>query len=1219
MSKRSLMLSTAAVALLSGMALADTTISTAQTAPYTTGAKATSDTGTENAGNVTITSAGSIAVSTTQSALTVNSSSWVLLQSSITNKDNDNASAIRVDMSSNPVLTGASFQNAAGSTITGSGIYLDAGGSVSVTGTNAGKVGIFFDSASCTSSGSCTYKGGFTTNSSSSISVSGDKGTALQFGSSANSYATLLGDVSLSGAISANATSTDQTSTGMFGFLSYGTINGNVVVNSGSTVAANGHGAIAMSIQGFGITKSLTIGGSVTSGVLAQTNYNPSQSINTTTNPEAASALQIAAPVLQGVEILGATSNGASSVTGTVSTQGVSPAVWISPSLNATVSAASATSNLTIGVYTADTANPGFSFYNRGSITASFTNYNKYATAMQIDSYSGALPTTLTGGLYNSGAMSATAVSSGTSGASTSVSATGLSIGDYVVFGAGLGKNAGSGATNTGDQAALVVSGLGSASGGGSISASVTGTRGGVAKAIVISGFATVPSLINSGTISALSTTTDATLAGGTSSANPVAAVAILDASGTLTSITNSGTISAVAGYQATSGGTVSVLDKNTQVAVAIQLSGSASSASAAGTTIRNYSSAARAAVIQGDINYGTGINQVLDLQGNGPTLFSTVSGNVTFGMIPSGSTSGDKLHIGNYSILQGIVTTQEDVRGAGVQVDVDTHGTLNLLNAAKELNATQVTVNTGGTLNLGVSRSLTTSGVIAAQTVKFANDATLGVTYQSYVPQATNQFVLMTADSGQLGINPTVINQFNTAINSGGFSIKPFLLKTATMCSTQLDPSCRPASLPSTQDALVINVATKSAAELGLTAGSIATAPTTTANGTATTLFQQANLALGIDNDLGAAFINGITTTAQAAKAYNNMAPNVTGGTRAIAVSITDSATGPVAARQRSLRMYGKTDGDMTVWGQEFVQMIKDPGTGAIDPNTGFKTSPGFKDHGFGFSLGIDSGSPKYGWYGGALTFYAGDVNELSRNAHVNEQWYMLSLYSTWRGKGLFLDSKLDVGYGNIDGKRNMLLAIPNSNGSAVSYYGREADNKHAGALISGSVVTGVSYAYGAATLMPQINLDGLMMREEGYTEKNPGTTTVGDGFDLAVQQTYAKSLRAFIGFNARYDLQLFDFFLQPEARAGYRYDLFNDPAKIKAAFAYSNVTNNAISAGDTFTLTGPEPSQGSFVLGGSLAATTESWTVGLNFDFVKGSNGAFQQVGTLHILGRI
>jgi hypothetical protein len=36
-------------------------------------------------------------------------------------------------------------------------------------------------------------------------------------------------------------------------------------------------------------------------------------------------------------------------------------------------------------------------------------------------------------------------------------------------------------------------------------------------------------------------------------------------------------------------------------------------------------------------------------------------------------------------------------------------------------------------------------------------------------------------------------------------------------------------------------------------------------------------------------------------------------------------------------------------------------------------------------------------------------------------------------------------------------------------------------------------------------------------------------------------------------------------------------------------------------------------------LAATTGSWSLGLNFDLVKGSNGAMQQVSTLQLLGRI
>ena len=58
-------------------------------------------------------------------------------------------------------------------------------------------------------------------------------------------------------------------------------------------------------------------------------------------------------------------------------------------------------------------------------------------------------------------------------------------------------------------------------------------------------------------------------------------------------------------------------------------------------------------------------------------------------------------------------------------------------------------------------------------------------------------------------------------------------------------------------------------------------------------------------------------------------------------------------------------------------------------------------KDHGFGFVLGVDGGSPRNGWYGGAFTFYTGDVTqELPRATRTNTQWYMLTGYSQWSGK---------------------------------------------------------------------------------------------------------------------------------------------------------------------------------------------------------------------------
>jgi hypothetical protein len=133
---------------------------------------------------------------------------------------------------------------------------------------------------------------------------------------------------------------------------------------------------------------------------------------------------------------------------------------------------------------------------------------------------------------------------------------------------------------------------------------------------------------------------------------------------------------------------------------------------------------------------------------------------------------------------------------------------------------------------------------------------------------------------------------------------------------------------------------------------------------------------------------INVAASQQQAQQVFSQFAPDVSGGTREIAIMLTDQATGPVAARQRLLRSYGNVPGEMTLWGQEFTGQINNKGRVAAD---GTLTS--YKDHGFGFALGVDGGSPRNGWYGGAFTFYSGDVTQqLPRATRTNTQWYMLT-----------------------------------------------------------------------------------------------------------------------------------------------------------------------------------------------------------------------------------
>ena len=88
-----------------------------------------------------------------------------------------------------------------------------------------------------------------------------------------------------------------------------------------------------------------------------------------------------------------------------------------------------------------------------------------------------------------------------------------------------------------------------------------------------------------------------------------------------------------------------------------------------------------------------------------------------------------------------------------------------------------------------------------------------------------------------------------------------------------------------------------------------------------------------------------------------------------------------------------------------------------------------------------MDAGSPRNGWYGGAFTFYSGDVTqELPRATRTNTQWYMLTGYTDWRGKHAFLDTQLSAAYGDFDGTRSLSRRQPV----------RTADRQRAGAMLA-------------------------------------------------------------------------------------------------------------------------------------------------------------------------
>jgi hypothetical protein len=212
-----------------------------------------------------------------------------------------------------------------------------------------------------------------------------------------------------------------------------------------------------------------------------------------------------------------------------------------------------------------------------------------------------------------------------------------------------------------------------------------------------------------------------------------------------------------------------------------------------------------------------------------------------------------------------------------------------------------------------------------------------------------------------------------------------------------------------------------------------------------------------------------------------------------------------------------------------------------------------------------------------------------------------MLTGYTNWNGKHVFLDTQLSAAYGSFTENRTI----------TVGNVFRDATSKRPGAMVALGANTGVMLKYSGIEVDPHVSLDGLTMREEGYGEANGGS-----GFNLDVAPYFASSLRSAIGADIKGTINIWDIDLTPEANLGYRYDLLQQAVKIKAAF---DSTGGLGSAGNTMTFIGPDPDKGNTILGLSLGAGTDSWHLGVHYDWVHGDNGSVTQVGIISVLGRI
>jgi hypothetical protein len=967
----------------------------------------------------------------------------------------------------------------------------------------------------------------------------------------------LNGNIAIDGEIIMSPISTTATNEGAnVGMYLGGTINGNIDIETSGRVSSSGQGAegivIAGPLNGFFENQ----------GVL--NSFGVAVPSNTGNNPEAGSALVVNASVSGGIFNAGPVStNDPSDPTATITTGGNEPTVLIAP-------ISTSTSGITIGGYTS--AGETASFFNRGTISNGSANPNPSSfvpTALEIMGISPTYNVDLTNGIYNSGSISSSGFTD-SKGSSTD-SVIDIIIGRYATV---------TSLTNADDNTSAP----------GNISANISGVEGGRAIAIDIQQSASLPSLINDGTIIASAQTTNTELTSGA-----VQATAIADGSGTLTSIINNtgATIAAFA----------TKLTDNSQIDVAIDVSHNIYSATTPGVTIQNFGT------IDGDVLFGSG-NDVFLIQGNASNAQATVTGNVYFGGNSVGGTGVDALTIANYGTFTGQLYSgsQTDKTLGMVNVTVEANGTLNLLTADNStsdtgqqvltegttLNAGNFDLNSGSTVDIHYSQAFALNNFPTAVLINAATEATIDTTDVTFTPDS-----FIAPPVGETSVTVDILNSPSLNISPSTLSsIQAKFLQTLSYLYSPLESGL---SLNGAGDELLLTITPKTIGADGcktknqVDGCNLNTIPL---NGYAAKLFPYVNVALGNDNALGAAVINSVSNFYTAQNTYTEFAPDVSGATRALAISLTDDATSVVAARQKELREYANQEGDLTLWGQQFVERLNQDGTSA---------GPGYRNTGFGFAMGLDEGDPVIGRYGAAFTFYSGDARETEPAiSKTTSEWYILTGYTDWHGKGLFLDTDLSLGYADLKGNRYLDLQVPNGIGGFTNF-SRDAIEHHPGEFVSGGVTTGVAFDEGGTVIAPQFSLNGLAMREEPYSESGGG-----NGMDLHVASSYEQSLRAFTGVDVRQDFDFTDFLLQPDLTVGYRYDIANGAQSLKAEF-------ESVQPPTVFEITGPKPDKGNIVAQGGLAVSTGAWSLGLSFDYLKAGSGNTAEEGTITLLGRI
>jgi len=1231
--KHRLMLSAAAAALLAAVlaaaaARADTTVTTSTS----------TELDTTSAGTIIINSSGGISIAKSGvAAVTINSNNDVTNNGSISNAGTDGGTGVVIDTTAGNIKSPS--------------LGFISTGSIDVSGANTGKRGIviqggntFYGPITLTTLNAVSVTGAVTATQQSSLLVQGDSSAGLLLVQGTK----ITSNISLGGGGIAQSASTNSTAANSIIVDMDGTLNGNLVILSG--ISGVGPGIIGIQTLGgihscasdtaapSGFTCPTSSGGSLINA--ASISLSGTSIFNSRGNPEAGSALVIGGSIDGGFLNAGpGTSNnispGSIRSSGLIGSGVTQPVVLIDPNRSITGSLTAPRGPVVLGRVTSDIdpIDPGYAFINRGSIAAQPIDADRSTAAVLIQGASstyftclgtlssgGACNTTPTsGGLLNTGTISAQATTnSQTVTGNGTTTATALYIGAFATV------------PTLDVRSEAVSSGANTSA---TINAAVNGIGQGSAFGVVLGKDANVPMVNVSQGASITASVTTNTVAPDkniATSASPFSLIseALVDQSGTLKTINNAGLIQAqntvlIPGPGAITRSLTDAIDLSAvptgAVAGGITINNSGRilgnvllSASGDGNTLNVGNTGSSTGVVNTPSNYAI-VAQSITSQTSGSAPLTAPT------LIDFGAGTGHVLHVGGFGYVNAVINSNVNALNNALAVQVDSNGQLFVANTGASLQASTFNVSANGILGLSISQSNlnnTTTPVVQANSANLSG-ATLALQFGTYIASSSSSGITTASTNFVAGSSPGPTVQTVTLISAPVIVDTTIATQNAVLgqntpflFETPAESGIAPLSIGNSagQQLLQLSLLPRSTGATNKDGS-----PGLNLSGQAKNEFPFAARALATDNELGASIatsmtvyntpgvpgsgINIVASQQQAQQVFSQFAPDVSGGTREIAILLTDQASGPVAARQRLLRSYADVAGDMTLWGEEFSGHISNRGRVAAD---GTLTS--YKDNGFGFSLGVDGGSPRNGWYGGAFTFYSGDVSQqLPRATRTNTQWYMLTGYTDWRGKHVFLDTQVSAAYGNFEGIRNL----------NVGGVFRSATSRRPGAMLALGANTGVMMKYAGIEVDPHVSLDAMTLREEGYQEANGGP-----GFNLDVAPYFASSVRAALGADIKTKIRIWNFDLTPEARLGYRYDLLQQAVSVKAAF---QSTGGRSTAGNTMTFVGPDPDSGNAILGLGVGAGTDTWHFGVNYDWVRGDNGSTTQVGMISVLGRI